>query len=394
MPSPEVSPPPFKRRRISGPPPQQSHHSSPPLSSPPPSTSSTPTLDNLRIYSWNINGISPFLPPSTPPITNFLTPASSSTPPSKPPPPRPSLRANLKSWNWPHILCLQEVKIAPTDTKTPTAVRRTVNTPLDTDDENETDHDRPRRLYDAHFCLPRDPHNATGFGGKVYGVCTLVRRDVPAPTTVKTLDWDREGRLLLLEIPKWNTLLVNVYAVNGTANAYRDPDTGLRAGDRHGRKRVFHSLLRDEVRGYEEMGWDVVVAGDVNVARSAGDSCPRLRLGEEHVRSRADFEEKFIRDLGMVDTFRWVQGLRRKFTYRPRNKPWGAGGDRVDVILATKGFKAHCRVREADVLDSEEERGPSDHVPLFVELGVGPVGSVVGGRGGQGTDGKEERTED
>ena len=267
-----------------------------------------------------------------------------------------------------------------------------VNTPVDTDDERETDHDSARRLYDAHVCLPRDRHNATGFGGKVYGVCTLVRRDVPAPTVAKTVEWDREGRVLLVEIPKWRVVVANVYAVNGTANDHRDPDTGKVVGDRHGRKRVFHSLLRDEVRGYEDDGWDVVVAGDMNVSRSVADSTPRLRTGAEHVRSRADFEEKFIRDLDMVDTFRLLQGRRRKFTYRPRNQPWGAGGDRVDMILVTKGFKAQDRVREADVLDSEEERGPSDHVPLFVELGVGPVESVGGGRGGQGKDGREERT--
>ena len=184
---------------------------------------------------------------------------------------------------------------------------------------------------------------------------------------------------------------MNVYAVNGTTNDYRDPATGTVVGDRHDRKRIFHSLLRDEVRRYEDEGWDVVVAGDINVSRTLIDSSPQLRMGEEHVRNRADFEEKFMMDLGLVDTFRLLHGRRRKFSYRPRNKPWGAGGDRVDMILVSKGLEAQCRVREADVLDREEERGPSDHVPLFVVLGVGRMN---GGRGAQGRAEIDDRTKD
>lgn len=286
------------------------------------------------------------------------------------------------------MLCLQEVKIAPNDTKTQASVRRVVNTPLDSNDENDSN----RHLYDTHSCLPRDRHNATGFGGKVYGVCTLIRHDVPEPVT-KTVEWDLEGRVLLVEIPTWRVMVVNVYAVNGTTNDYRDPATGKVVGDRHDRKRIFHSHLRDEVRRYEDKGWDVVVAGDINISRSHIDSFPQLRMGEEHVKNRADFEEKFIKDLGMLDTFRLVHGQQRKFTYRPRNKPWGAGGDRVDMILVTKRLGAQGRVREAGILDSEEERGPSDHVPLFVGLDIGRVGCVDRGGGGQGGIEAGERAE-
>lgn len=107
MPSPGVSPPPLKRlrTRISGSPqPPHTHPLSPPPPSSPPSISThdVSTADSLHIYSWNINGIGPFLPPSsTPPITNFLKPASASRPAPPPPPSRPSLRANLKRWEWP-----------------------------------------------------------------------------------------------------------------------------------------------------------------------------------------------------------------------------------------------------------------------------------------------------
>ena len=53
--------------------------------------------------------------------------------------------------------------------------------------------------YKAFFSLPRDKYNATGFGGKVYGVCMLVRQDALSPeATVTDVDWDLEGRVLLL----------------------------------------------------------------------------------------------------------------------------------------------------------------------------------------------------
>ena len=110
----------------------------------------------------------------------------------------------------------------------------------------------------------------------------------------------------------------------------------------------------------------MVIAGDINVSRSEKDSFPQLRMGEEHIKNRADFEEKFIKELGLLDTFRFLHSEEKKYSYRPRNKPWGAGGDRVDIILVTRGLRD--RVREADVLDSEDERGPSDHVPLLIEL--------------------------
>lgn len=180
------------------------------------------------------------------------------------------------------------------------------------------------------------------------------------------MDWDQEGRVLLAEIPSREIVIINVYGVNGTTNDYRDPESGKVIGKRHDRKRQFHSLLRDEVRRYEVMGWAVVLVGDINISRAVIDSFPQLRMGSDHVKNRADFEEKFMGELRMLDIFRAVRGQERKYTYRPRNKPWGAGGDRVDLILVSKGTK----VTEVDVLDSEEERGPSDHVPLFAEVDI------------------------
>ena len=277
--------------------------------------------------------------------------------------------------------------------------------------------------YDAHFSLPRDTFNARGprGNGKSYGVCTLLRHDIsstlkdlPQDRKVQTkeIPWDLEGRVLVTSLPSPSPsstptseskglIIFNIYAVNGTTNPYHDPATGAIAGDRHGHKRRFHTLLARAIRAYEGEGWDVVVTGDLNIARGPNDSYPALRLGEEHVRNRADFEEKFLKDgndgLAMVDTFRHVHGEERKYTYRPTVKPWGSGMDRVDLILCSgriiertaseegqgvvdgggidfgvdeedKRSEQGWRLVDADILDTPEERGPSDHVPLYIDI--------------------------
>lgn len=381
-----ISPPPLKRRRLSPPSSQEplsSGITSPPdIPTPELGTDNQSPPKSLRVYSWNVNGITPFLPPTTQPITNFLR-ATSTTKTTKPAPSQPSLRSCLHRWTFPELVCLQEVKLAPSDTKTPNIIRRAINTPLATQEESLS----KSQLYDAYFCLPRDKYNVTGFGGKVYGVCTLIRQDLSPDIKFKSVEWDLEGRVQVIEIPTQGLILFNIYAVNGTTNDYRSPTTGKVIGTRHDRKRAFHSLLADEVAAYETKGWEVVVAGDINISRTHVDSFPQLRMGEEHVRNRADFEEKFIKEVGMVDTFRWMHVNARKYSYRPTAKPWGAGGNRVDMILVTKGLRES--VKMADVLDSELERGLSDHVPLYVELEVKqnetnmqePEGSITTDRG-------------
>ena len=104
-------------------------------------------------------------------------------------------------------------------------------------------------------------------------MCTLIRRDVER-VTYKSVDWDLEGRVLLTELPSLGVVVFNIDAVNGTTNDYRDPSMGKVVRDRHNRKRAFHSLLAKEVKGCEEQGWGVVVAGDINISRTKIDSFP------------------------------------------------------------------------------------------------------------------------
>ncbi|KAL8786230.1 MAG: hypothetical protein Q9213_002919 [Squamulea squamosa] len=367
--SPSLSPPPLKRRRIT--PPTSISTTAPPYSPPisgifQASVNPDSNHQSIRIFTWNINGIGPYLDhqPSIKTFFSTKTSARSFTTPS----PKPSLRACLYRWAFPHIVCLQEVKIASSDTSSQASVRRVINAPH-TSNEPVTE---CSRFYDAHLNLPRDKHNATGFGGKIYGVCTLVRRDIESTTKTRIVDWDLEGRVLITELHNHGIVVLNVYAVNGTTNPYRDPNSGKVTGDRHIRKRIFHTELRDECARYESRGWNVVVAGDINMSQTPLDSYPQLRMGKEHVVNRKHFADTFMNKkevggLALKDSFREVHGEERKYSYRPPGRVWGDGMDRVDLILVSEEME----IKGADILDSELERGLSDHVPSWVEVDVG-----------------------
>ena len=251
---PRISPPPpRKKRRVVG----------------PGSTATTPTTPSalesvapppdhwLRIYSWNINGIQPFVQPS---IGAYIKPVRPSIPRADAPI-TTSLRNFLRRHHWPQLLHLQEVKINPADESTKRSVESAVNLCRSGADGG------PR--YQVRFCLPRDRFNANGFGRKIYGVATVIREDFlkNEVENVREVDWDTEGRVLVIET-RSRLSLWNVYGVNGTGNPYKSPVTGELAGTRHDRKLAFHELMLTECQRLEKEGWRLVLAGDFNVGKS------------------------------------------------------------------------------------------------------------------------------
>jgi exonuclease III len=194
---------------------------------------------------------------------------------------------------------LQEVKIARRDEVMKRRVERAANF---TEAEKGEEDDGPR--YEVHFALPRDRYNATGWGGKVHGVATLLREDIPSlfgkgngigsKVVTRDVEWDREGRIRITEFESWDLVVVNGYWPNGTMNAWKDSSSGVVRGTRHDFKRRFHELMLEEVKEYEKRGWAAVLVGDMNIARSAIDGYPGIRLGSEHVKNRKDFNWKFM----------------------------------------------------------------------------------------------------
>jgi hypothetical protein len=114
--------------------------------------------ESVRIFLWNVNGIRSFLQQT---ISNFFSSASGSASASIPQ--QPSLRGFLRRHLWPPLLLLQEVKISRRDEATQNAVCAAVNKScyLDGDGPSHT----------VYFTLPRDAHNARGFGGKNLWCC-------------------------------------------------------------------------------------------------------------------------------------------------------------------------------------------------------------------------------
>ncbi|KAL2177069.1 Endonuclease/exonuclease/phosphatase [Thermothelomyces heterothallicus CBS 202.75] len=411
----------------------------------------------IRIFSWNINGIAPYLPLQSTAIASFF---KSSADPNKRPatndnntstqPGSDNLRTFLSRHNWPAALFLQELKIQQGNDKALAALLASLNSPLNGDDTLSDS-----RTYTLDGVLPRDKYNARGFQGRLYGVGTILRTDFVRRhvARVREVDWDLEGRVSIVELkpppPEASTTtttttttttdsnnnnnnnnlvpattvleqgqeederhraahqnkkqkkqplaLINVYAVNGSAAPYRCPKTGAVAGTRHDRKLAFHAALRDECLALERRGFRVVVAGDLNVARGPPDGHPSLRVfPRQHCANRADFNAKFFapeenRRAGAyvaaaeeqeegeqeqepffdgVDVFRALHGLERQYTYYPRTRAWGSSSDRVDMIIVSRRLWDEGRVRATGILDTPQERGRSDHVPLWVEVVV------------------------
>lgn len=358
-----ISPPPLKRRRVGNDARQIATTSE---------KSGQLPNNELRIFSWNINGIQPFIQK---PITSFFrkkSPSSSNSSKTKvaaDDKPTASLRDFLRRHHWPTVLFLQEVKINPDDEATKSAVQRAVRSSK----EAEPD-------YTAHFCLPSDPHNARGFGRKVYGVCTIVRKDFAEQhqARIRTVDWDLEGRIQIVETEDPKLSIWNIYAVNGTENAYKDSKTGEVTGTRHDRKLAVHKHILDEAKTLETQGYGLILAGDMNIARNHLDGHPNLRtFPEQHVRNRMDFNKKFFEgDNGLkaVDTFRHVHGDKRGYTFYPRGRPFGSSCDRVDLIICSGSLRES--ILDAGVLATPAERGPSDHVPLYATFDLKRLGNV------------------
>lgn len=349
-----ISPPPLKRRRLSN------NEIKP--------TNSPLDKDHISIYSWNVNGIQPFIQKSITSYFQSKKPSSKQSETSAAA--TASLRDFLRRHGWPTILCLQEVKINPNDDATKSAVRQAVKSTT----EDEPD-------YEAHFCLPTDPHNARGFGRKVYGVCTIICTDFVTKyqPKVRSVDWDLEGRIQIVETKEPKLSIWNIYAVNGTDNPYKDSKTGAVVGTRHDRKLAVHKHMLEEAKSLESQGCGVILAGDMNIARSHLDGHPNLRTSpQQHVINRADFNKKFFdsdEGLKAIDTYRHIHADKRGYTYYPRGRKFGSSCDRVDLIICSRSLEN--KIVDAGVCATEKERGPSDHVPLFAAFDIARDGRTT-----------------
>jgi exodeoxyribonuclease III len=277
----------------------------------------------VTLFSWNIEN-----------LPRFLAPAAGT----------PPLREIVTAWGAPAIVCLQETRIRPRDTELVRAMERALPG------------------YACHHALCDDPRNVTYRGGRAYGVVTYVKRRF-ATSRGRTLPWDREGRVVVVELPKKKLAVVNLYAVNGTAKPYFDHELGRVRGDRHAFKRRMNLAILREAEALAARGFALVLVGDWNISRTAADTHPRLRTEEPHARARRELNEKIIPALDVVDAFRALHPTERKYTWF--NK-WSRRLDaaRVDYALVSRSLA----VEAADIDEARAHRFGSDHAPLWLTL--------------------------
>jgi exodeoxyribonuclease III len=258
---------------------------------------------------------------------------------------RETLPAIASRLGEPDVLCLQELRVRPQDADLVAEMANALPG------------------YVCHWSLNRDARNVTFRGGRMYGVATWVRAALKP--VQRTFEWDREGRVVVSELPREKLAIVNVYAVNGTSKAYFDHELGRLEGDRHQFKRRFIERLGEEARALQARDLSLVLIGDWNVSRTKLDTHPRLRTEEPHALARKLFNERFLPDLGVVDAFRALHPEARKYTwFNARARSLDAA--RVDFALVSESLMP--RVLEADIDESKEARVGSDHAPLWLTL--------------------------
>ena len=297
----------------------------------------------IKVVSWNVNGVGPFFQRKLDAVNGY------------------PLRSKLLKLGWPQLCGLQEVKISPNDTATQRRLQNAAN-----------DGSRPGEpTYKIVFSLPRDPHNAKGFGGKVHGVASLIRQDFATSiAATRRPDWDLEGRILIHETAL-NFVIINAYWINGTDAPWKNAN-GKPEGTRHDLKLRYHDMILKEVIDYQNRDQRVLLVGDMNVALDKRDGYPNLRKSPvQHVKNRYDFNKKFfLDDEGMqgVDVFRHFHGNTRKYTYHSSGKAWGVSCDRVDHIIASRSLLDVSAIVSSDICDTKEDAAHSDHVPLWVTI--------------------------
>ncbi len=224
------------------------------------------------------------------------------------------------------ILCLQETK----------ANRDQVEAPIDTLQYPFAEwHSAERKGYSGVATFSKAPvkHFNAGIG---------------------TLDYDREGRVLITEHEKF--LLYNIYFPNGGSGE-----------DRHNFKQKFLKDLNAHIQKLLKAKKPVIVVGDYNVAPTEIDVHDPKRLAKESgfLPEEREWFSDFL-NLGMVDTFRHFHPEAKNryswWSYRElariSNRGW-----RIDHICVSKDLLPY--LKKAEILDSVEG---SDHCPVSLEI--------------------------
>ncbi len=171
-------------------------------------------------------------------------------------------------------------------------------------------------------------------------------------------DFDLETRVVVVDLGKLS--FASLYVPNGGRN--------------YEAKIAFLHALEDFVASSRTIGRQLVICGDINIARTEVDVHPKLRdpraIGqrpEERALFESILQKGDLRDVGReldpnnTDLFTWWAPWRN---LRQRNIGW-----RLDYVLAASSVAG--KARRATV---GRETTTSDHGPVTIELDLGDAG--------------------
>jgi len=198
-----------------------------------------------------------------------------------------------------------------------------------------------------------DDYHAFWHGAGAYsGVSLHVRRELLDAPEFRHPEFDMETRIV--EVSLGNLVLASVYVPNG--------------GKDYTAKLAFLTALAAWSKSLHEQGRELVLCGDINIARADIDVHPRERR-EGIIGQRPEERELFEALLGgnLVDVTRALDpDNERLFSWWPpwRNMRQRNIGWRIDYILASRSIAG--RATSCKVL---AEIGTSDHAPLMMITG-------------------------
>jgi exodeoxyribonuclease III len=184
------------------------------------------------------------------------------------------------------------------------------------------------------------------------GVSLHVNRNLLNDVVFEHPSFDMESRIVTARVD--NTVFASVYVPNG--------------GKSYPAKLDFLKALIAWIRELHERGHELVLCGDINIARSERDVHPRERK-PGIIGQRPEERELFEQMLGdhLVDVGRQADPANEAlFTWWPpwRNMRQRNIGWRLDYVLASKPIAA--RASACKVL---AEVGTSDHAPVMMTVG-------------------------
>jgi len=189
------------------------------------------------------------------------------------------------------------------------------------------------------------------------GTCTFLKEEAPLEVMhgIEEKRFDQEGRFVVTRHEDF--LLYNVYFPNGAMN-----DT------RHDFKQDFLKTFTEHLKEQIDLGEEIVLVGDYNVARLPFDVYDSEKLKKTSgflPEERSWFNDSFLPS-GFVDVFRHFNPEKEKsytwWSYRTNARLYNRGW-RIDYVCVTPGLIDH--VKSFKHLD--EQRG-SDHCPVQIEF--------------------------